>query len=202
MSEMPNPVEAEPSLPSAGRLIYLFGPSGAGKDTILRRLEETLPLDARVIVARRYITRQADTSGERHTPLSRSAFDDMRRAAKFCMSWESHGLGYGIGRDVQACLAAGVTVLINGSREYLPIVRRDFGNRMTTVLVTASSDVLAARLRQRNRETDDEIAERLERAARFERDMAPNITIHNDGDIESAVQLLTEALQQCIQECV
>lgn len=201
MSQGLEPSKAGRTVAMAGRLVYLVGPSGAGKDMILRHLEQSLPLDARVIIARRYVTRPADTSGERHIPLSRAAFDDLRRASAFCLSWESHGLGYGIGCDVLASLAAGLMVVVNGSREHLPVVRRDFGDRLTTVLITASADVLAERLRRRNRETDTEIAERLDRAARFERDFAPDITIRNDGDIRKAVDQLTEAIAECKRQC-
>lgn len=187
--------------PCPGRLVYVIGPSGAGKDTILRHVETQLPLDAGIVIARRYITRPPDRDGEHHIPVSRAAFDDLRRSDGFSMSWESHGLGYGIGRDILGCLASGLTVVVNGSREHLPVVRRDFGERLLTVLVTASRETLAARLSQRNRETEREIAARLERAELLQRDLVADVIIRNDGDLSTAVEEFMHMLAEKVQPC-
>lgn len=117
------------------------------------------------------------------------------------MSWESHGLGYGIGRDVLGCLASGLTVVVNGSREHLPVVQRDFGERLLTVLVTASRETLAARLSRRNRETEREIAARLERAELLQRDLVTDVVIHNDGDLSTAVEEFMHMLAEKVQPC-
>lgn len=187
--------------PRPGRLVYVIGPSGAGKDTILRHVETQLPLDAGIVIARRYITRPSDRDGEHHIPVSRAAFDDIRRLDGFSMSWESHGLGYGIGRDILGCLGSGLTVVVNGSREHLPVVQRDFGERLLTVLVTASRETLAARLSQRNRETEREIAARLERAERLQRDLVADVVIRNDGELSTAVEAFMHMLAEKVQPC-
>lgn len=192
MRPAPVPPLREPG--KRGRLVYVVGPSGAGKDTILRHLEATLTPDAGVVIARRFITRPADPDGERHAPLSRAAFERLRSAGAFCMSWENHGLGYGIGRDVTACLDGGLTVLVNGSRAHLPEARRDFASGLEAVLVTASPDVLAARLAARRRETRAAIAARLERGTRLAGTVRSDLVIRNDGSIDAAVAALRDFL--------
>ena len=67
-----------------GSLVYVMGPSGAGKDSVLGRARVLLPPKAPVVFAHRYITRPADIGGENHVAVTRAEFA-MRRA-------------YGVGR--------------------------------------------------------------------------------------------------------
>jgi ribose 1,5-bisphosphokinase len=55
---------------SNGRLIYLVGASGAGKDSVLARMRALLQPTDRLVVAHRYITRASDAGGESHVALN------------------------------------------------------------------------------------------------------------------------------------
>ena len=81
-------------------LYYVIGPSGAGKDSVLGWLRTHLPADGRVLFAHRYITRPATAGGENHVELSVAEFALRRDAGLFCLHWASHGLHYGVGREV------------------------------------------------------------------------------------------------------
>lgn len=185
----------------SGRLVLVVGPSGAGKDTVLRHLEATLPLDADIAIARRYITRPADPDGERHIPVTHAAYAALQSSGAFVLGWESHGLLYGIGREILSCLEAGMTVVVNGSRAQVKDARARFAANLSVVLVTASSDVLAKRLAARNRETCDEIAARLARTAEIADDVMPDLVIRNDGDLAEAVTTLRNHLLRAVAQC-
>ncbi len=81
-----------------------MGPSGSGKDLLLRALRERLGADDRIVIAHRYITREADAN-EASVALSTSEF--ARRQALGCrrLHWRSHGLHYGIGVEIEIGLA-------------------------------------------------------------------------------------------------
>jgi len=185
----------------SGRLVLVVGPSGAGKDTILRHLEATLPLDADIAIARRYITRPADPDGERHIPVTHAAYAALQRTGAFVLCWESHGLGYGIGREILSCLEAGMWVVVNGSRVHVSDARARFAGRLSVVLVTASPDVLAKRLAARNRETREEIEARLARTAEIAVNVKPDLVILNDGDLAEAVTTLRNHLLRAVMPC-
>ena len=51
-------------------LVYVMGPSGAGKDSVLDRARTMLSVEAPVAFAHRYITRPADIGGENHVALT------------------------------------------------------------------------------------------------------------------------------------
>src|SRR5690606_25451836 len=81
------------------------------------------------------------------------------------LPWHRHNRHYGIGIGIDAWLAGGAVVVINGSRAYLAQAHTRYP-RLTAIEVTTRPDVLAARLRQRGRETPRQIQARLERATR------------------------------------
>ncbi|MDX5297933.1 MAG: phosphonate metabolism protein/1,5-bisphosphokinase (PRPP-forming) PhnN, partial [Gammaproteobacteria bacterium] len=97
------------------RLFYLMGPSGAGKDALLRHCRQRL-MDIPCLVAHRYITRPPELEGENHIWLPDSEFDARARLGAFAMHWQAHGHRYGIGQEVNHWLDAGTHVLVNGSR--------------------------------------------------------------------------------------
>lgn len=146
-----------------GLLILVAGPSGAGKDSLLQAAAARWP-ENRVRLVRREITRPAGTGGEPSIAVSEAAFDARAASGQFLLWWRAHGFGYGIGRDVEADLDAGRIVAANVSRSVLAEARRRFAP-LRIVLVTAPDDVLAARLADRARDSDDDQQSRLARAA-------------------------------------
>lgn len=175
----------------SGRLIYTMGPSGAGKDTLLTALAQRL--GRRAVLARRVVTR-APTHTE---PASHSAslqqFQQQVQAGDFALSWQANGLHYGISRQIDAQLAQGKHVMVNGSRAYLAQAWARYPT-MLGVLITASHDVLASRLMRRARETPDQISARLQRNQRTEfvwpGPQEAWVTVDNSGDVQTAVDLL------------
>jgi ribose 1,5-bisphosphokinase len=140
----------------SGRLILVVGPSGAGKDTLLNFARQHLAQRAEIVFARRVITRLADTT-EDHEPVTEAEFANQ----DFALSWQAHGLCYGIRQDIEADLAAGKQVIANVSRGIIAQAREKYPCFL--IEITASPDILAARLAQRGRETEADIAARLAR---------------------------------------
>lgn len=176
-----------------GKLFYVIGPSGSGKDSLMRYGRERLASDPGVVFAHRYITRPVELNGENHVALTEAEFDARLAAGLFAMQWGSHGLRYGIGREINFWLAKGCNVVMNGSREYLPEARRLYP-ALTAILVTVSPVVLAERLRARGRETEDQIAQRIVRARQFMRPEGYLEIIQNDSDLEIAGERLVQLL--------
>jgi ribose 1,5-bisphosphokinase len=134
-----------------GRLYYVVGASGVGKDSLLRYARERLDPGVAVVFAHRYITRRADAH-ENHVELTEREFDLRRRHGIFVMDWSTHGHRYGVGNEVNYWLAMGLSVVVNGSRGYLATALRDYPDT-TIVWVRASAEVIAQRLARRGRET-------------------------------------------------
>lgn len=180
-----------------GRLVYLIGASGSGKDSLLSyaraHISGTSGGDSGVVFAHRYITRPADAGGENHVALTEAEFAARLHARLFAMHWDSHGHRYGIGCEINHWLAKGLTVVMNGSREYLPEARRRYPE-LEAVLISVSPQVLAERLRARGRESEDAIARRVARAAAYAEPAGIQHRITNDGALEAAGEAFVRVL--------
>ncbi|WP_255701651.1 phosphonate metabolism protein/1,5-bisphosphokinase (PRPP-forming) PhnN [Bordetella sp. LUAb4] len=180
------------------RLIYIMGASGSGKDTLLRLARAQLDNADRVLIAHRYITRPA---GADEASIYLDPAEHARRAAMGCFAlhWASHGLAYGIGVEIDAWMAAGITVLVNGSRAYLPQACVRYPG-LCAVTIRVDAGTLRSRLAGRGRESAEDIAARLARAeAAF--DVPPDcemIALDNNGAADdAATALLTIARRRC-----
>lgn len=178
----------------AGRLIYIIGASGAGKDSVINEARRRLGWNSRLAFATRYITRPADYGGEAHIPLHPRDFVERAETGSFALHWESHGFLYGIGRDIELQMLAGFDVAVNGSREYLPAAASRYPT-LVPVLVEVSPDVLRRRLLERGRESEQEVEARLART-RAQGGVAhpAMITIRNDGALQNTVDDFLAAL--------
>ena len=179
-----------------GAFVAVVGPSGVGKDTLIAYARDRLGGAERVPVhfVRRVITRAADGSTEDHDSLSPEAFERARAGGAFSLSWEAHGLRYGLPESVDRQIAAGQTVVANLSRAALPALKARY-RHVSVVAVTASAETLARRLVARGRENADEVSARLARAAEPSDLRGAVTTVVNDGPIEEAGEALVAAIR-------
>lgn len=146
-----------------GRLIYLMGPSGAGKDTLIHHIKSQgeLPL----LLPTRYITRPVNVAElEQHQYLSPEAFAQAITNGLFACHWQANGHSYGLGQDVYTGLRSGKMVLINGSRAHFSNLPEALQAACIPIYLHVSSEVQTQRLLQRGRESSAQVAERVARS--------------------------------------
>jgi phosphonate metabolism protein PhnN/1,5-bisphosphokinase (PRPP-forming) len=181
-------------LPVPGRLFYVVGPSGVGKDSLLQWVRQNLEDRGRVRFATRAITRDAHPS-EDHEPLQVDDFWQEAGDGGFSMIWQANGACYAVRRGIEADLRTGRDVVVNGSREYAPRVVEAFPDARI-VWITAAADIISHRLAARQREGGAALLQRVRRGSAF---TAPEDrhTIHldNSGPVEVAGARLLALLQ-------
>jgi ribose 1,5-bisphosphokinase len=178
----------------SGRLIYLIGPSGAGKDTMLRWLREHAQLCSSLHIARRTISRSAGDPHEPHEAVSAAEFQDLRQRGEFALYWEANGHQYAVRHAELRPLERGLDVLLNGSRRFLPEARQKYPG-LFTAHVTVPPHILRARLLARGRETPEAIEARLMRSAQLAAVVGkPDVDLVNDGAPEDAARKLLQHL--------
>lgn len=174
-----------------GRFILVVGPSGGGKDTIIAGAKAACYGKTSVVFPRRVVTRNA-SSAEDHDSLDDAAFDHAVERGAFAFWWRAHGLKYGIPLSVDDDICAGRTVICNVSRAVVPNVRARY-EKVGVVLVTASAEILAARLSGRSRASDGLLSERIKRNQAFIAFRA-DVTIENTRTPMDAVKRLLKVI--------
>ena len=127
-----------------GKLIWLMGPSGSGKDSLLAELR--LREQTQLLVAHRYITRDASAGSENHIALSEREFFTRAGQNLLALSWHANGLYYGVGIEIDLWLHAGFDVVVNGSRAHLPQARARYQSALLPVCLQVSPEILRQRL--------------------------------------------------------
>lgn len=190
MTESKIPADATAQGPN--RLFYVIGASGSGKDWLMRYARAQLVRQP-IIFAHRYITRPVELRGENHICLSEEEFGQRLERGLFAMNWSSHGLQYGIGIEIDAWMEQGLDVVMNGSRAWLPEASRRYPN-LVPVLIWAPPEALEGRIKGRKRESEQEIQQRLQRAADLAVVEHPNlVTVTNDQSREAGGEALVRA---------
>ena len=178
-----------------GTLFLVVGPSGAGKDSLLRAARTDLEHDGDFVFAQRTITRPLDPDREDHEPVSPEEFLTRAERGKFMLSWRVYDTDYGISTGYEDELAAGNNVVANVSRT---VVAAGFAYYSPTrvIQITAPREVLEARLQARADPAT--AAARLARAVVLP-DGVPVTHLLNAGDIHTGsarlVRLLTKNQQ-------
>ena len=144
-----------------GKLIYLMGPSGSGKDSLIDAAREQLRARGCEVV-RRVITRSAESVGEDALSVTRERFESLKEEGAFALHWQANGLAYGIPVQLDDWLKAGRNVLVNGSRAYLSQARKRYPD-LLAIMLRVDTNILRQRLLARGRETPEEISARLKR---------------------------------------
>lgn len=181
MSETATMAQDEAGRIGPGRLVLVVGPSGAGKDTLLRLAQAICVDDRNVVFPRRVVTRES-SADEDNIAMSRDDFRRAREHGDFAVHWEAHGHSYALPLEINDDIRAGRVVVANVSRTVIAALRRAYAN-VVVVAITAPPDVLAQRLAARARHSDGNIADRL---ARSVDDASANadVTILNAGSAD------------------
>ncbi len=171
---------------SHGVFVAVVGPSGAGKDTILRAAAQTLSGDTRYLFVRRYVTRSADAT-EDVVSVSREEFRRMSAEGAFAITWEAHGLNYALPASIAQDIAEGRCVIANLSRSVVAEARRLFAD-VRVVLIDAPAEIRIRRIAARGRESEEDVRERIARSVVGFDPASADLVVDNSGPLDDAVR--------------
>ena len=165
---MPKPARSRPfhlGSPRAPLLLILSGPSGAGKDAVLRRMKELdFPL--------KYITtlttrprRPAEKDKVDYHFVTVKKFREML-ASNGLLEWaQVYGNWYGVPKnDVKRALDSGQDTIIKVDVQGAATIKKILPQAVFIFLMPPSMDDILVRLKQRHTESSDDLAVRLKTA--------------------------------------
>ena len=178
-------VSSPPGLIGPGRIVLVVGPSGAGKDAILREVQSRLAGSPSFVFPRRLVTR-ASNADEHNKTVSAEEFETLVRQGALALHWSAHGLRYGLPATLADAIGRGCSVVVNASRQVVAAARGRYPCAL--VYIDAPLWLRAQRLAARNRERAKDVAARLERVVEgFDASQA-DLLIHNNGSLPEASQ--------------
>ena len=172
-----------------GGFVMVVGASGAGKDTLIGIARQHLADRKDIVFPRREITRKPES--EDSIEITPETFEARLAAGQYAFAWRAHGLGYGIPAAVAEDVAAGRSVVFNGSRAVAADML-DKHERFLVVHVTVPHALLVERLAHRGREGPGDIERRVARAD-FNFGDHPNVVhLNNNATPEEGGKRLAE----------
>ncbi len=180
-----------------GLLVVISGPSGVGKDTLIRRL---LELDRNLVYSVSGTTRRprpGEKPDENYTFLTREKFEQLAKEGAFLEHATYNGQLYGTFRDrVEKARSAGRDVVLKIDVQGAEQVRRLEPDAISIFVVAPSEKELEQRQEQRGSESPQDLASRreiakheLEYAAKYEH------VVTND-DIERAAKEILRIINE------
>ena len=169
-----------------GLFFYVVGPSGAGKDSLIDGARQQLPADS-FVFARRVITRAPGKPGEDYDSCTEEEFLQRKAQGEFLITWGAHGLFYGLPKALLAIQQGGQHIIANGSRGVAEQIKALVPG-LVFIEITAPVEVLAKRIAQRGRETEQEISQRLSRQVSALPAGVNTYRVHNDQSVDVGIE--------------
>lgn len=143
-------------------LVLISGPSGVGKDAVLKRMKELgYPFHFVVTVTTRP-RRPGEVDGEDYFFISEAEFQAMRERGELLEEAIVYGEHKGVPQEqVRQALASGKDVLMRLDVQGAATVRRKVPGVITIFLTAPSEDELIERLKRRHTETPEKLQQRI-----------------------------------------
>ena len=170
-------------------LIVISGPSGVGKDAVVRRLKERgLPFHF-VITATDRAPRPNEVHGADYFFLTTAAFESMIEKNELLEHAIVYGQHKGIPKQqVQEAMASGSDVIMRVDVQGASTVRRLVPEAVSIFLTTSSEKELEQRLQRRDSDSPEQLKARI-RTAREEMECLPEfdyVVVNREGELDKA----------------
>ena len=146
-------------------LVVLSGPSGVGKDSVLRQLKELGRSWHITVTATTRTQRPGEDDGIDYLFLERDTFHQKLRMGEFLEYAEVYGNWYGVPRtQVASALERGIDVIIKADVQGTATIKALVPGAISIFLMPPSPEELERRLRERKTETTFDLDLRIRTA--------------------------------------
>ena len=184
-----------------GLLVVISGFSGAGKGTLMKKLLADYEQYALSISMTTRAPREGEVNGREYFFATREQFEDKIKQGGFIEHAQYCGNYYGTPKDyVEEQLEAGKDVILEIEIQGAMKVKEQFPDAVLLFVMPPSIAVLHQRLIGRGTETEEVIAERLQRAEEEAVGIEDYDYIIINDDLEECVKELHELLVKTHEE--
>jgi guanylate kinase len=183
-------------------VVVISGPSGVGKDTIIKQLVRANPNLHFVVTTTDRAPRADEQDGVDYHFITTSEFEHMIRSGQLLEHAVVYGQYKGVSKEeVVQALATGKDIVMRLDVQGAMTVRRLIPEAILVFLLCESENALANRLLSRRTESAECIRERLATARRELKWLRrfDYLVINRDHEIDKAVQTILEIIET--QKC-
>ena len=171
-------------------LIVISGPSGVGKDALMKRMKERKVPFHFVVTATSRPPRPGEVNGRDYIFVSKEKFQEMLEKGELLEHAIVYGEYKGIPkRQVLDAIASGQDVVMRIDVQGAATVRKIFPQAVTIFLIASSEEELIRRLSMRKTESPEALERRIE-AAKAEMKRLPEfdyVVVNRDNELDDAV---------------
>lgn len=148
-------------------IVIVSAPSGSGKTTMVSELLSRVPGIRRSVSCTTRDPRAGEADKEDYIFLKKETFRDMIDRGEFLEWEENFGYYYGTPRrQVEEAIEEGEDIVLSIDVKGARRVKRTFPGSISVFVMPPSRDELAARLKKRNTDREDEVQKRLKESER------------------------------------
>ena len=187
MSDEDNSLLQPPQKPL---LLVLSGLSGAGKDTILAKLEQSGFPVVRIITVTTRARRPSERDGAHYHFISSDEFQAMKAADELLESANVYGNWYGVPREpVKKALDGGQDVIVKVDVQGAITIKSILPEAVFIFLAPSPMSEFAVRLKQRRTETEADLERRIKTAGEELRQLPvfDYLVLNRPGEVDLAV---------------
>lgn len=201
---MPTSSSQSAATPSQGLLVVFSGPSGVGKTTITKRVQEAIPQAVFAVSATTRPRAPTERDGVDYHFLSDEAFEQLVREGAFLEHAQYAGHRYGtLKREVTPRLERGEVVILDIDVQGAQQIKQQLPQALAVFILPPDEATLLERLRRRGRDPEEVIQRRFREAQR-EIAFAKSAGVYDamivnddlDHAVEEAVRMIRDRLAQ------
>lgn len=184
-------------LPPSPIVMVISGPSGVGKDAVIRRLQEVRPDLHFVVTATSRSMRPGEQHGVDYFFVSKEEFEEWIAKGKLLEHALVYGEYKGIPRQqIEDALQRGSDVILRVDVQGAATMRKLLPGLVTVFLVAESERALVERLVARKTEPEDKMKVRIDTARKemAELQTFDYVVINKDGQLDETVEHLEAIL--------
>jgi len=179
-------------------LVLISGPSGVGKDAVLKRMRELGYPFHFVVTATTRPRRPGEVDGRDYLFLSEAEFRAMQERGELLEHAIVYGELKGVPKEqVRQALASGKDVLMRLDVQGAATVRRKVPGVITIFLTASSDEELVARLKRRRSEPPEKLQQRIA-TAREEMEHIPEfdyVVVNRENELDETVRQIVAIMR-------